>query len=260
MTQAEDEANRYTRRSILRSEWMYGRGFQSPGQLPIMENFCERLPMSRGMGILDIGSGLGGAAFYFAKRYGASVLGLDVAQAMVDISSERVAEEGVKDVRFILGDVRTAALPQGQFDLAWTRDCILYVPEKNLVWQTLFGAVKPGGHLFVTDFCRRPEKLSSDFSSYLEQCHYHLQTIDDYRQAIAAAGFEVLNAEDATPEFIACMEREQDELSASRDRFLQTYTEADYAYLSTRWDKKLKFCRDGEFRWGLFIARKPALS
>ena len=30
-TQPEDEANRYSRCSILRSEKMYGEGFQSPG-------------------------------------------------------------------------------------------------------------------------------------------------------------------------------------------------------------------------------------
>jgi phosphoethanolamine N-methyltransferase len=214
--------------------------------------------MTRGMSVLDIGSGLGGAAFYFAEHYQASVLGLDVAPAMVEISRERAAEQGANDVRFMLGDVRSADLPQDHFDLGWTRDCILYVPEKNLVWNAAFRAIKPGGHLFITDFCRRPEPLSAEFADYLEQTHYHLQTIDEYRRALVAAGFEVSTAEDATPEFIACMEREQNGLAASRERFLQTYTEADYTYLATRWDKKLKFCRDGEFRWGLFIARKPA--
>jgi phosphoethanolamine N-methyltransferase len=236
---------------------MYGRGFQSPGYLPIVEKFCQRLPMKQNMTILDIGSGLGGAAFYFADRYAASVLGLDVAAAMIEISRERAEEQGVKTVQFMQGDVRTAALPQNHFDLAWTRDCILYVPEKDAVWRTVFGATKPGGHLFITDFCRRPEALSADFADYLDQTHYHLQTIGDYAQSLIAAGFEITTTEDATPDFIASMEREQASLAASKERFLQTYTGDDYAYLSSRWDKKLKFCRDGEFRWGLFIARKP---
>ncbi len=255
---ADDESVRYTRRNILRSEWMYGRGFQSPGYLPMMETFCRRLPMSPGMNILDVGSGLGGAAFYFAEHYEASVLGLDVASAMIEISSERAAEQGATDVRFQLGDIRTAALPAAAFDLAWSRDCILYIPEKARVWRPIFNALKPGGHLFVTDFCRDPGTLSRDFQSYLERCDYHLRTIEDYAADVAAAGFEILTAEDATAEFIACMEREQRQLEESRSRFLETYTPEDYEYLARRWDMKLDFCRRGEFRWGLFIARKPA--
>ncbi len=255
--QVDEEATRYTRRSILRSEWMYGRGFQSPGHLPIMERFCRRLPMTRGMNILDIGSGLGGAAFYFAEHYDASVLGLDVAPAMIEISRERAQEDDVKTVRFVQGDVRTATLPRNAFDLAWTRDCILYVAEKDAVWRAMFDALKPGGTMFMTDFCRQAEPLSGAFADYLDTCHYHLHTVDQYAASLAAAGFQILTAEDATAEFILCMEREQSNLDASKDRFLQTYNDDDYVYLSTRWEKKLKFCRDGEFRWGLFIARKP---
>lgn len=255
---AEDESTRYNRRNILRSEWMYGRGFQSPGYLPMMDTFCKRLPMARGMNILDVGSGLGGAAFYFAEHYQASVLGLDVAPAMIEISTERVAEDGVTGVEFRLGDIRTANLPSGAFDLAWSRDCILYIPEKDRVWRPIFDAVKPGGHLFITDFCCDPSPLSQDFADYLARCHYHLRTIDAYATDIAAVGFELLTVEDATADFIACMEREQQQLEASRTRFLEVYAPEDYEYLARRWDMKLDFCRRGEFRWGLFIARKPA--
>ena len=258
MTTADssDESTRYTRRSILRSEFMYGPGFQSPGQLPMMERFCRRLAMSAGMRILDIGSGLGGAAFYFAERYGADVLGLDVAPAMIEISSERAASQGVTSVRFRLGDIRTADLPHNAFDLAWTRDCVLYLPEKAAVWRSVHQAVKPGGQLFVTDFCRQGPPLSDGFSDYLAQCHYHLRTIPDYEEDLAAAGFEIVAAEDATADFIACMEQEQSRLAASRARFLELFEPADYEYLARRWDRKLEFCRRGEFRWGLFIARK----
>ena len=65
---------------------MYGEGFQSPGNIAAVEAFCARLEMRPRMRILDIGSGLGGAAFYFADRYDARVVGLDVAPAMVEIS------------------------------------------------------------------------------------------------------------------------------------------------------------------------------
>ena len=30
----------------------------------------------------------------------------------------------------------------------------------------------------------------------------------------------------------------------------------EFEYLLGRWDKKIEFCEMGDFRWGLFIARK----
>ena len=87
--QPEEEANRYTRQSILRSEQMYGEGFQSPGGLELLKAFCQKLHLWKGMSVLEIGSGLGGNAFYFAQEYEATVLGLDISQEMVDITTER---------------------------------------------------------------------------------------------------------------------------------------------------------------------------
>jgi phosphoethanolamine N-methyltransferase len=255
-TLSQDEANRYTRRNILRSERMYGHGFQSPGQLPLMKTFTERLAMRHGMNILDVGSGLGGAAFYFADHFGAKVTGLDVAPPMIEISAERAAAKTSADVRFQLGDIRTAALPAAGFDLVWSRDCILYIPEKDQVWTAVHRALAPGGQMFITDFCRRPDAISPLFADYLAQCHYHLQDVDTYAGAMAAAGLEVTVREDMTPLFIELMEREQSDLRRRRDEFLRDYDESDYDYLITRWDSKLRFCKEGDFRWGLFMARR----
>lgn len=156
---------------------MYGRGFQSPGQLPLMDAFCRRLSMVSGMQILDIGSGLGGAGFYFADRYQASVVGLDIAQAMIEISTERATEEERRGVRFVAGDIRAAMLPEGAFDLAWSRDCILYVPEKRLVWEAALKALRPGGEILVTDFCRKAGRVSPAFETYVADCGYYLDEI-----------------------------------------------------------------------------------
>ncbi len=256
-TLSQDEASRYNRRNILRSERMYGYGFQSPGQLPLMKTFTGRLDIKPGMNVLDIGSGLGGAAFYFADQFKSKVTGIDIAPAMVEISAERAAEKPSSGVKFLEGDIRTIDLPPASFDLVWSRDCILYVPEKDLVWKAIHRVTAPGGQVFITDFCRRPDAVSPLFEDYLEQCHYHLQDVDAYAAGMKAAGLDVNVAEDITPLFIQLMEKEQSDLRARRNEFLQDYTEEDYDYLINRWDSKLKFCREGDFRWGLFIARRP---
>jgi len=257
MAQPDQEADRYTRSSILRSERMYGEGFQSPGNIAAVASFCARLEMKPRMRILDIGSGLGGSAFYLADRYGARVVGLDVAPAMVELSTERTQERNLSTVVFRLGDIRSYPLAADAFDLVWTRDAILYVPEKRMVWRKVFNSLKPGGQLFITDFCRRRGDLSGDFSAYLEQCHYHLQDIGEYTDTLHQAGFEIATAEDVTSEFIDSLEKEREQLIRHKAEFLADFDEADYRYLVERWEMKTRFCRQGDLRWGLFVARKP---
>ena len=254
--QPEEEANRYSRQSILRSECMYGEGFQSPGGIEAVEAFCSKLRMHEGMNILDIGSGLGGAAFYFAERYHATVLGLDYSQEMVDISAERKERKRLAKVFFQQGDIRTTLLPQDTFDLAWTRDCILYIVEKYLVWKNVYASLKTGGELFVTDFCKGKGPLSKSFLTYLGDCHYHLQDLDTYGQTLEIGGFQDIRIEDHTKAFIGSLRGELENLLADRDRFLREFSESDFDYLVNRWDKKIQFWEQGDFLWGLFIANK----
>ena len=254
--QPEEEANRYSRQSILRSERMYGEGFQSPGGIEAVETFCSRLRMREGMKILDFGSGLGGATFYFAERYGANVVGLDFSQEMVDISMERKEEKKLSDVSFQQGDIRTAALPKETFDLAWTRDCILYIAEKPLVWKNVYKSLKTGGQLFITDFCKGSDSLSESFLTYLDRCGYYLQDLESYGHTLEKAGFHNIRIENHTKAFIDSLQDELKNLNNDRDQFLREFSESDFDYLVNRWLKKIQLCEQGDFLWGLFIAEK----
>jgi phosphoethanolamine N-methyltransferase len=255
-TLLEQEANRYSRRSILRSERMYGEGFQSPGGLDAVKGFCRRLHMRQGMKILEVGSGLGGSAFYLAETFGADVLGLDISPEMVALSTERKEKKGVSNVSFHHGDIRTSDLDMGTFDLVWTRDCILYVPEKELLWRKVCAALKPGGQLFVTDICRGGGRLSDEFETYAEESRYYPQSIDDYARTLEAAGFREVRPEDITTAFVEGLRQEQERLVDDREAFLREFEESDYGYLTNRWDKKIRLGEQGDLKWGLFVAMR----
>ena len=254
---AQTEAARYSRGSILRSEWMYGQGFQAPGGLATVESFCQRLRFRPGMRVLDVGSGLGAADFYLASRYEAEVLGVDSSAAMVNISTERASAEGVRDVSFLHGDIRSAQLGAA-FDLIWSRDCILHISaeEKLALWERLRSSLVPGGQLFVTDFCCGPGPHSAEFSRYIGDCQYHLSMIGHYARQLKEAGFVAVQNEDLTADFLASMRGELARLERERESFLREFTTADFQYLHERWTKKIQFCERGELRWGLFLAQR----
>jgi phosphoethanolamine N-methyltransferase len=251
-----DEADRFT--SILRSEEIYGRDFQSPGGRITVAAVCRRAQMHPGMAILDIGSGLGGASFYLAEKHGASVVGIDISPTMIEISTRRAAQRKLRDVCFRLGDIRTTPLERNTFDLAWSRESILYIAEKDRVWRNVHASLKPGGQLVVTDFCRGKAPTSSAFERHVSQCQYHLQEIARYAASLRAAGFEPTAVEDITPSLIALLRIEQESFRKRREDFCARYGRPDFDYMLDRWDKKIAFCEGGHLKWGLFVAVKRA--
>jgi phosphoethanolamine N-methyltransferase len=247
---AAGEHDRYARRSILRSERMYGEGFQSPGQRGAMAWACAMLDLSPGARVLDVGSGLGGPAAYLAREHGVQVVGVDTAPAMVELSRERAAP----GVTFLLGDVRSLELPERSFDVVWTRDTILYVPEKAAIWSRIRGLLRPGGRLLATDFCGGEGEPSPAFARYAGDAGYHLPSIPAYSDTLREAGFADVVASNETPRFEQSLRGELARLAATRDAFLAEFSAEDYAYLVDRWRKKIDFCASGQLRWGLFLA------
>ena len=253
---ADDGVTRYSRENILRTEAMYGHGYQSPGGVHAVEGFCNKLRMRQGMKILEIGSGLGGASFHFVRQYGATVVGLDLSKAMIELSTERAKEAALTTVSFLESDIRTATLEKESFDLAWSRDCILYVQEKGLVWKNIHSALKQGAQLFVTDFCKGKGPRSEAFNEYEDKFAFHLVDLDEYERSVKAAGFKQVRVEDITEQFIQSLSEERTRLMEGREKFLKKFREEDYDYLMSRWELKIQFCREGELIWGQVIAEK----
>src|SRR5438552_117163 len=103
-----DNNGQYSRTGILRYEKIFGAGYVSTGGQATTEDLCARLgPALRpGVRVLDVGSGIGGAAFHLARAHGAQVTGIDLAEEMVAIAVERATQLGVTEsVTFQLGDV-----------------------------------------------------------------------------------------------------------------------------------------------------------
>jgi len=251
----ERETDRYSRRSILRSEQMYGRGFQSPGGISMVERICARLDLQPDMTMLDVGSGLGGACFYMARTYGLNVLGLDVSPEMIAISNDRLAEVGGGRVAFHHANILDPQLPKTSVDLLWSRDTVVYVADKARVWRNSYDLIRSGGQVMVTDFCRSAKPLSKGAQEYYDACGYHLRDLDTYQRDLESAGFLDVQVEDVTPQFMACLADEQQALEHRRGEFLRSFSVADFNHLMSRWDYKTKLCREGDLVWGLLLAR-----
>ena len=254
--QAEEEKSRYLRHNILRSEKIYGDGFQSLVNIAKIQNLCERLQIQPNMDILEIGSGLGGATFYLAEQYQANILGFDYSIAMIELSTERLQQLNLSNVAFQHADITTTELNANSFDLVWTVDCLFYISDKQAVWNKLYKTLRPEGKLFVADYCGNTGDSSDEFKTYTEICGHYLQDIPSYTQSLKMAGFTDIIAEDITPELMLGFKATKDRLLKNATDFLQLFNQDELDRLIGRQEKKLQFCQESDLKWGLFIAKK----
>lgn len=255
-----DNNGQYTRTGILRYEKIFGDGYISTGGQSTTDHLVAKLgpALKPGVRVLDVGSGIGGAAFYLAKTYGAHVAGIDLAPEMVAIALERARERQAPDtVSFVIGDILTTDFP-ALFDVVWSRDALMHVHDKPALFKRLLSLLTPGGTLVVTDYARGTGPGSPEFQAYVRSTGYHLVDPARYGKLLEDAGFVDVEVEDATDKFIAIMKREAAQLAANPDDFVGTFSQADLNYLVDRWAMKDGFCRAGDMKWGIYKARRPA--
>jgi len=237
---------------------IFGEHYVSTGGAATTEDLCARLGASLrpGARVLDVGSGIGGAAFHLAEAYGAKVTGIDLAEEMVNIALERAAQLGISEsVKFLLGDVLETSFAE-PFDIIWSRDAFMHIPDKPRLFSRLYQLMAKGGRLVITDYARGQAPGSPEFESYIHKTGYHVIEPREYGRLLAAAGFVGVVVVDATAHFIEILESEADRLVTKRVDFLASFSETDLSYLVDRWAMKVRFCRAGDMKWGIYLASK----
>lgn len=84
-----------------------------------------------GLHVLDLGSGTGYPALLTAQTVGASgsVIGIDLAEQMLDAATRKAAVLKLSNVTFRTGDVTTLPFEAASFDAVITRFCLMFLPE-----------------------------------------------------------------------------------------------------------------------------------
>jgi cyclopropane fatty-acyl-phospholipid synthase-like methyltransferase len=242
--------------SILRSELIYGEGFQSPGGIAgFRSELGDKIPVTPGIRMLDVGSGLGGAAFYFAEKTEVEIVGLDTSPIMTELATSR---QDVKDpfrrVAFLNADIHTADLDEQSFDVIYSRDTLMYERNKPSFFERCFSLLKKGGSIYIADFCKNNE--SEEFAKFESSSGYELKTIAEYSKIISHAGFESLISEDISLNTVKKLTADLNEYrtKAGEKDYLIQKTDADH--IVGRWLEKIRLLDTGCLAQGLFIGVK----
>jgi ubiquinone/menaquinone biosynthesis C-methylase UbiE len=112
----------------------------------------ERLGPQPGARILDVCCGSGASAIPAAERIGPEgyLLGIDVAENLLELARAKAANRGLRNIEFRIGDILDLRLPKTDFDAAICIFGIFFVPDMSVAVRSLWNAVRPGGRLAIT--------------------------------------------------------------------------------------------------------------
>jgi ubiquinone/menaquinone biosynthesis C-methylase UbiE len=113
------------------------------------EALVQRLGITKGLKVLDLGCGDGTTALPEAKL-GAEVLGIDIAQNLVDAGNKRAAEEGLTNLKFQEGDASNLEqVPDKSFDLVVSIFGAMFAPKPFEVAKEMVRVTRPGGRVLM---------------------------------------------------------------------------------------------------------------
>src|SRR5215203_845873 len=92
------DQGQYSLDEIRKYETIYGRNFVSPGGEATARAILSLVAFTPNMDILDVGCGLGGAAFLIAQTNGVRVHGIDLSRNMLQLAQARCQESRLTQV------------------------------------------------------------------------------------------------------------------------------------------------------------------
>src|SRR5439155_23666116 len=172
----------------------HGRGIIATQEL------AAQLALQTGGRVLDIGSGIGGPARWFAAKFAVRVTGVDLTPEFCAAAEELNAATGLADrVTIILGSALALPVPDSAFDAAYSQNVIMNIADKKQFYREAFHALRPGGRLALSNLCAGPAGEPYFPAPGATTCETSfLASPDELRADLIAAGFEIAEFRDIT--------------------------------------------------------------
>jgi ubiquinone/menaquinone biosynthesis C-methylase UbiE len=113
---------------------------------PYTARFLEDAGISRGMKVLDVGTGAGDVALLVADLVGpeGTVIGVDLNPELIATARARAAAAGLEHASFVVGDAASVELER-DFDAVVGRCVLFFSPEPSALVRRLADHVRDGG-------------------------------------------------------------------------------------------------------------------
>ena len=155
--------------------------------------FAGQLGIRRGMRLLDVGSGIGGPARYFAHEHGCHVTGIDLTEEYVRVADALARRVGLAEgVTFRQGSALSLPFDANTFDGAYMLHVGMNISDKPALFVEVRRVLKPGGVFGIYDVMRTKEgDLTFPVPWAARPDTSFVADVATYRRLLEAAGFAV---------------------------------------------------------------------
>ena len=260
-TDRPSEAGEYDAAMQTLLQLLWGEGGLSPGGAAEVAYLLEGSNIA-GCSVLDIGCGLGAVDELLVTRHGArAVLGVDVDRGLLAAMALRIERAGLRaqvtSLRVKPGPLPLAA---GSFDVVFSKDAIVQIPDKTAVFADAYRLLRPGGSLIVSDWLRGGSgSYSEEMLEFfrLEGIAYNMANMAETTAALAGVGFLEIEARDRNAWYRDLARRELTALEGQLQPLVTERIGAQRAeHFVHNWRQMVLVLEGGELRPAHLKARK----
>ncbi len=172
------------------------------GGKPVTVRLARLAGAGPGTRVLDVGGGFGGPARTLAVEFGCHVTSVDLTQSYVRAARMLTTRMGLDErVSHQVGNALTLPFPAAAFDMVWTQNSGMNIPEKERLYRGFHRVLRPGGLLAIQEPMAGPvEPLVYPVMWARDASTSFLRTPSQMREVIEKAGFRVREWDDVTAE------------------------------------------------------------
>lgn len=243
-------------------EALWGEGYLSPGGPDEVDRVVAGLDLS-GRRVLDIGCGSGGIALHLVEAHDAGhVTGFDVEGPVIAAATARAAARGLSGrAAFLQGAPGPLPFADASFDVVFSKDALLHVPDKDALFADVFRVLKPGGAFSASNWMIGHDGQPSDaMRAYVEAegLSFSMASPARYRLAMERAGFAGIVVTDRNPWYREVARAELERLRGPLYGKVSAAVGSDYVDKNIRtWEAMQKVLDSGEHRPTHLRAWKP---
>ena len=155
--------------------------------------FAGQLGLRRGMRLLDIGSGIGGPARYFAHEHGCDVTGIDLTEEYVRVAGALARRVGLSEgVSFRQCSALSLPFDANTFDGAYMLHVGMNISDKAALCAEIRRVLKPGGAFGIYDVMRTNDgELKFPVPWAARPDTSFVADVATYRRLLQTAGFVI---------------------------------------------------------------------
>ncbi|MEE1753794.1 SAM-dependent methyltransferase [Streptomyces sp. SP18CS02] len=187
---------------------------------------ADRLGLTGGECLLDIGCGWGSLTLFMAQEYGCEVTGITPSAPQAEYIREKAAKAGLTP----LVDIRVGSFSDvavdGRYDAATMLGSIIHMPDRVAVLRKTFQLLNRQGRLYLSESCFRNTETYREFVQRPGTRHVtetifgfaDMVPLSTLAEAVESAGFSLTALDDLTAHYHRTIEEWEARALANRER------------------------------------------